>query len=63
MGQVFADRFHSRPLKSPREVRNSLTYVLKNDQHHGIHNVGGIDPFSSGAWIARSIAACITHSR
>ncbi len=50
VGKTFADRFHSRPLKSPREVRNTLAYVLKNAQHHGIHDVGGIDPFSSSSW-------------
>ncbi|HKO91462.1 MAG TPA: hypothetical protein VJU61_09940, partial [Polyangiaceae bacterium] len=27
-GGVFADRFHERELRTPREVRNSLLYVL-----------------------------------
>ncbi|MFN7669924.1 MAG: transposase, partial [Planctomycetota bacterium] len=27
-GKVFADRYHDRALKSPREVRNALVYVL-----------------------------------
>ncbi|MFO0419805.1 MAG: hypothetical protein ACK53T_10415, partial [Planctomycetota bacterium] len=26
-GKVFADRYHDRALKSPREVRNALVYV------------------------------------
>lgn len=33
-GAVIADRFHSRELKTPREVRNALAYVLENDRHH-----------------------------
>jgi REP element-mobilizing transposase RayT len=48
-GSVFADRFHARALKTPREVRNALNYVLKNAAHHGIH-FAGPDPCSSGAW-------------
>ena len=33
-GTVFADRFHSRVLGSPTEVRNVLGYVFKNRQRH-----------------------------
>ncbi len=47
-GKVFADRFHSRILKTPREVRNALAYVLLNAQHHGIWASKGPDPYSSG---------------
>ncbi len=47
-GRVFADRFHSRILRTPREVRYALGYVLNNARKHGLH-VGGIDPCSSGA--------------
>jgi hypothetical protein len=47
---VFADRFHSRQLKTPNEVHNALEYVLMNAAHHGIHLTGGIDSFSSGRW-------------
>lgn len=53
-GQVFADRYHSRTLKTPTEVRNALAYVLNNWRHHG--EDGGIwsmfwqvDPFSTGS--------------
>jgi REP element-mobilizing transposase RayT len=49
-GPVFADRFHARPLCSPREVRNALAYALQNAEHHGIHCPGGIDPYSSARW-------------
>jgi REP element-mobilizing transposase RayT len=49
LGRVFADRYHAHVLKSPREVRNALAYVLRNAAHHGIHPAG-LDPCSSGAW-------------
>jgi putative transposase len=51
-GAVFADRYHARTLKTPREVRHALAYVLCNARRH---RVGGsrvraswIDPYSSG---------------
>jgi REP element-mobilizing transposase RayT len=48
-GRVFADRFHARALKRPREVRNALAYMLRNAAHHGNH-FAGPDPCSSGRW-------------
>jgi putative transposase len=36
-GGVFADRYHARALRSPREVRNALGYVLNNWRHHREH--------------------------
>jgi hypothetical protein len=55
---VFADRYHSRVLRTPREVRNVLCYVLQNWRHHGMHEqhpVWVVDPFSSAqffeAWV------------
>lgn len=48
-GRVFADRHHTRVLRSPREVRNALVYVLHNARKHGC-GVRGIDPYSSGPW-------------
>jgi REP element-mobilizing transposase RayT len=48
-GRVWAERYHGRPLRTPREVRHGLVYVLLNARKHGVHG-GGIDPFSSGAW-------------
>jgi REP element-mobilizing transposase RayT len=33
-GRVFRDRFHARPVRSPREVRHLLVYVLQNARHH-----------------------------
>ncbi|HEX5100512.1 MAG TPA: transposase [Polyangiaceae bacterium] len=50
-GPLWADRFHSRPLKTPREVRNALVYVLANFRKHARRAPRkGIDPFSSGMW-------------
>jgi len=35
-GPLWADRWHGRALKTPREVRNALAYVLGNfRKHHG----------------------------
>ncbi len=48
-GSVFADRYHDRVLRTPREVRNALSYVLNNCRRHGVHP-GHPDPFSSGFW-------------
>lgn len=47
-GRLFADRYHSRALRTPREVRHALGYVLNNARKHAVR-VEGIDPFSSGA--------------
>jgi len=49
-GQVFADRFHARILRTPREVRNALVYVLQNARKHGGWGKQLPDPFSSGPW-------------
>ena len=48
-GAVFADRYHARILRTPREVRNGLCYVLSNARKHGLR-LAGIDPFSSARW-------------
>ncbi|HSD89689.1 MAG TPA: transposase [Kofleriaceae bacterium] len=51
-GQVFADRYFATPLNSPRQVRNTLAYVLNNWRHHDEHRHAFAatwtrDPFSS----------------
>src|SRR5262249_53716661 len=48
-GSVFSDRYHARQLKTPREVRSALVYVLLNARHHGLR-ICGVDLFSSGRW-------------
>ena len=59
-GRFFADRYHSRTLKTPSEVRSALHYVLNNHAHHalsgGMRAGGrpaaspGMDPCSSAIW-------------
>ena len=56
-GPVLADRYHHHVLRTPREVRNALAYVLLNVRKHaaerlGIHRApaAAIDPASSGRW-------------
>jgi REP element-mobilizing transposase RayT len=54
-GKLWADRFHARILRSPREVRLALCYVLQNTRRHAttereIVDPDWIDPRSSGPW-------------
>lgn len=50
-GSLFLDRYFSRILKTPREVRNVLAYVLNNARRHGArYNERYADPCSSGPW-------------
>jgi REP element-mobilizing transposase RayT len=54
-GKLFADRYHARPLRTPREVRNALRYVLLNRRHHAAEKGEQLarhwfDPFSSAPW-------------
>lgn len=50
-GPLWADRWHGRALRTPREVRHAFVYVLANFRKHARRPLGaGIDPFSSGAW-------------
>jgi putative transposase len=34
-GKIWGDRYHRHDLKTPREVRNALVYLLMNDKKHG----------------------------
>jgi REP element-mobilizing transposase RayT len=55
-GKVFADRYHDRILKTPREVRHALAYVMHNARKHAARNrvlarvAQAIDVFTSGPW-------------
>lgn len=54
-GRLVAERYHARALRTPREVRNALVYVLGNRRKHlaqaGRGFVGPwIDPFASGVF-------------
>jgi putative transposase len=64
-GSVWEDRYHSRALRTPREVRHGLVYVLMNWKKH-LPGARGLDPCSSGlsftGWIAHPSAGP-PHSR
>jgi REP element-mobilizing transposase RayT len=58
-GQVIADRYHARYLRTPTETRRALVYVLQNGLKHGrgdpafdrMRGQGSwFDPFSSAAF-------------
>ncbi len=54
-GRVIADRYHSRMLATPREVRNALRYVLLNARRHAAAARAAVrrvhlDPASSARW-------------
>src|SRR5262245_47195851 len=51
-GRVLAERFHARILRTPREARNAIAYVLLNARRHGRRFWAGlrVDPASSGRW-------------
>ncbi len=49
--KVWAERFHSRELHAPRDVRNVLSYIFQNYKHHEItHGTGIVDRYSSARW-------------
>ena len=54
-GPVLLGRYHVRALRTPREVRNALAYVLLNARKHWRERVGSappvqLDEASSGRW-------------
>lgn len=59
-GAVLGDRYHVRALKSPREVRFALAYVLGNARKHGLRLATLLDPCSSAecfdGWGATSMS-------
>ncbi len=48
-GRVWEGRYHAHVLRTPREVRNALVYVLQNFRKHRRDAVG-LDPRSSARW-------------
>ncbi len=48
-GGLLADRYHMRVLKTPREVRSAIRYVLLNAARHRRAALPALDP-SSGRW-------------
>jgi transposase len=57
-GRVIADRSHVHVLKTPREVRNAIAYVLLNARRHRAKQgrrpsaTARVDPASSGRWFS-----------
>ncbi len=54
-GALFRERYHARALRTPREVRNAIRYVLLNGRHHAAERgqllaPTWIDPYSSALW-------------
>ncbi|HEX5099705.1 MAG TPA: hypothetical protein VFV94_09410 [Polyangiaceae bacterium] len=52
-GPLWADRWHGRALRTPREVRHGLVYVLANFRKHTVRGLPaprGLDPYSSAHW-------------
>ena len=51
-GTVFPERYHVEQLRSPRQVRNAIAYVLNNWRRHGENRgllaAAQIDPYASG---------------
>lgn len=47
-GQLVAERYHAKELKTPREVRNAIIYIHGNNRHHGDGEL--IDACSSAPW-------------
>jgi hypothetical protein len=51
-GRVVAERYHLHVLRTSREVKNAIRYVLLNHvKHHRAELV--VDPYSSGPWFGR----------
>ena len=48
-GKIWGDRYHSRALRTPREVRNGIVYVLMNWKKH-VLGATGFDLCSSAWW-------------
>jgi REP element-mobilizing transposase RayT len=51
-GKLFATRYHARVLRTPRDVRKVVRYVLLDARHHARRALARrwIDPYSSAPW-------------
>ena len=56
-GRVFADRYHSRVLRTPSEVRNAVHYLRENRRHHFGGVSAHVDEYSSDGLLAGVVAA------
>jgi putative transposase len=64
-GKVWGDRFHTRELGSPSEVRNALVYVFRNIARHGasMFGYGIVDQLSSAPRFTRWKAPVLDVNR
>lgn len=68
-GRVLADRYHVRPLSTPREVHRALRYLLLNARHHtgaartAVLRTVHLDPASSARWFDGWTRATPTDER
>jgi REP element-mobilizing transposase RayT len=60
-GPVWADRWNGRALRTPREVRNAIAYVLFNGRKHGEYDYD-LDPYSSACWSGAALADAACRS-
>ena len=49
-GPVWGDRYHAHALKTPKETRNAVVYVLMNFKKHQPQDRRPLDPCSSAPW-------------
>lgn len=50
-GSIFVDRYYMEVLRTPRQTRNVLVYVIQNAKKHGESvPAGRPDPYSSSFW-------------
>jgi REP element-mobilizing transposase RayT len=49
-GPVWGDRYHTHTLRTPKETRRAMVYVLANFRKHHPHDRRPIDPCSSAPW-------------
>ena len=61
-GRVWSDRYHRRPLRTPREMRAAIVYVLQNFRKH-LRAPAVIDPRSSGPWFGGWARTSERHQR
>ena len=60
-GGFVGERYRTHVLKTPREVRHSIAYVLLNHKKHGIR-LTGLDPMSSTSLFDGFVSA-VAHER
>ena len=58
-GKIFADRYHSRVLRTPSEVRNAMAYIRDNHRHH-FGSAAVVDEYSCDGLLA-TVVAVATH--